>query len=94
VNILQFVPKLRANVVAGIPRIPTSCDTENENCLSALEDLVKKRQEVLASKFCDCMTRNMTFESHNDYRVRFYKDVIFEVKFRILHSFSDDDRPF
>ena len=72
--------------------MPTSCDPEN--CLSGLEGLVKKRQEVLASKFCDLMTRNMTFESHNDYRVRFYNDVILEVNFRVLHRFSEDEKFF
>jgi len=82
---------LRANVFAGILRLPPSYDLRN---LSLYEDLVKKRQEVLASKFCDLMTINMTLKSHNGYRVGFYNDVIFKVNFRVLHRFSEDDRSF
>jgi len=64
----------------GIPRIP-SYDPQNR---PLHEDLVKKRQEKLAAKFCDLMTADISFESH-DYRHRFYKEVMLEVNFRVLH---------
>ena len=53
-----------------------------------------KRQEVLAWKFCDLMTSGVKFDSHNEYRVGFYKDVVLNVNFRILPHFSEDDRSF
>ena len=41
----------------------------------------------LASKFRDLMTGGMKFDSHNEYRAGFYKDVISGVNFHILHHF-------
>jgi hypothetical protein len=75
--------------VPGIPRIPPY-DPQNR---PLFEDLVKKRQEKLAAKFCDLITADISFESHNDYRHRFYKEVMLEVNFRVLHHFFEHDRP-
>jgi hypothetical protein len=46
------------------------------------------------SKFCELMTEDMFFKSHNEYWVGFYKEVILEVNICILHHFSDNDRAF
>ena len=80
--ILQFLPELQANDVSAVPGTPPSCDPENR---FLLEDFVKKRQMELASEFCNLMTSDMSFESHNAYRLRFFKDVINEVSFRVFH---------
>ena len=76
--------------MAGIPEIPPY---NRGNC-SSQAVIVKNRQEMLASKFCDLMTSDMKFDSHNEYRVGFYEDVVLNVNFRILPHFSEDERFF
>jgi hypothetical protein len=52
--------------------------------------LVKHRQALLASTFRGLMTSDPSFEGHNNYRQRFYKEVIElaeEVTYLIFHSF-------
>jgi hypothetical protein len=54
--------------------------------------LVKDRQALLASTFRELMTSDPTgsFRGHNDYRQRFYREVIdlaSKVNYLILHSF-------
>ena len=69
---------------AGIPRIPPLYDPRNR---ILYEELVKERQEKLASKFCDLMTADISFEFHNDYRLRFYKEVILQVDLHVFYLF-------
>jgi hypothetical protein len=40
------------------------------------------------------MNRDMSFTSHNDYRLRFYKDVLKKVNFRVIPLFREDERSF
>jgi hypothetical protein len=52
--------------------------------------LVKDRQALLASTFRGLMTSDLSFRGHNDYRQRFYEEVVDlanEVNYLILHSF-------
>jgi hypothetical protein len=72
-----------ANAIAVIPRI-LPYNLRNRSSHAAL---VKQCQEVLASKFCELMTSDMSFKSHNEYWVGFYKEVTLEVNIRILHHF-------
>lgn len=57
--------------------------TENRASELSQLDLIslsKERQEILAEAFRDCMTREQTFETTNEYRKRFFQEVV-EVSF-------------
>ena len=83
--ILWFLPKLRIEDIVGIPRIPSSYNPQDN---ASYERLVKERQALLASRFCNLMTKEMLFTSHNDHRLGFYKDVLNKVNFHVLRLFS------
>jgi hypothetical protein len=59
-------------------------------------EAVKKRQNLLASRFRDKMTEGSSFEEANKYRQTFFEDVIKkadQVGFRGWSSRFEDDHP-
>jgi hypothetical protein len=89
VIILQLLPELTTNDVAGIPGLPLISIPQDQ---AQDPSLVIKRQEFLASTFRHLMTysKDPKFESLNDYRKGFYTKVIelaSKVNFRVLDHF-------
>jgi len=60
-------------------------------------DGVRKRQALLASEFRNLMTKGQAFQSSNQYRQAFYKDVIEragDVSSHVVDNFRENDRSF
>ena len=83
---------LRANNVEDIPKLPLPED-ERDLYISRY----KERQASLASEFRNRMTRGQSFQSSNEYRQGFFRDVVEranEVSFRVVDLFHESDRSF
>jgi hypothetical protein len=63
------MPELPKLTKEGFNKLP---DSERDELVS----LLKARQEILAAAFRDCMTRGQSFEDPNEYRRKFFQEVV------------------
>ena len=89
--ITLLLVELRANGIVAIPKLPSSLVSQDRDSLTSI---VRERQASLAFKFRDLMTRGQSFQSSNEFRQHFYKDVIklaTDVSTRVVDNFRETD---